>query len=91
MYTIGESMAVYVDKEQHPYGRMIMCHMVADTTNELHAMANKIGVARRWFQGKRTPHYDICLAKRRLALQYGAVQCGRNKVAELVMRYRERR
>lgn len=54
-------MTVYVDDMRAPYGRMIMCHMLADTTEELHAMADKIGVARRWYQGD---HYDICKAKR---------------------------
>lgn len=68
-------MPVYVDKAVWPFRRMIMCHMVADTPNELHAMADKIGVARRWFQSNASfPHYDICKAKRALAIRYGAVE-----------------
>jgi len=59
----------YVDNARNPYGRMLMCHMLADTEAELHEMAGKIGVARRWYQGD---HYDICLAKRALAVQFGA-------------------
>jgi hypothetical protein len=68
-------MAVYVDDMRAGYGRMVMCHMVADTLEELHAMADKIGVARRWYQGPpvtRWPHYDIALSKRALAVQAGA-------------------
>ena len=65
-------MAVYVDDMRAPYGRLIMCHLIADTEAELHAMADQIGVARRWYQNTINPHYDICLSKRRLAVQLGA-------------------
>ena len=68
-------MAVYVDDMRASFGRMIMCHLTADTLPELHAMADRIGVARRWYQGPpltRWPHYDIALSKRTLALQAGA-------------------
>lgn len=68
-------MTVYVDNMRANYGRMIMCHMVADTDEELHAMADRIGVARRWFQDKSSsPHYDIALSKRELAVAAGAVE-----------------
>ena len=62
-------MTVYVDDMRAPYGRMVMCHMIADTDDELHAMADAIGVARKWHQGD---HYDIALSKRALAVQRGA-------------------
>lgn len=66
-------MGVYVDDMRAPYRRMVMCHMLADSVEELHAMADKIGVARRWFQDKpKFPHYDICLTKRALAVKFGA-------------------
>lgn len=68
-------MAVYVDDMRAKFGRMIMCHMVADTLEELHAMADKIGVARKWYQGPpktRHPHYDISLSKRAQAVYFGA-------------------
>lgn len=70
-------MAVYVDDMRASFGRMVMCHMVADTLEELHAMADTIGVARRWYQGPpvtRMPHYDIALSKRALAVQAGALE-----------------
>jgi len=52
---------------------MVMCHMVADTPDELHAMANQIGIKRRWFQdAPLRPHYDICKSKRALAIAAGA-------------------
>lgn len=62
-------MTVYVDDMRAKYRRMVMCHMAADTQDELHAIADKIGVARRWHQGD---HYDICLSKRALAVAAGA-------------------
>jgi hypothetical protein len=68
-------MAVYVDEAKHPFGRMIMCHMLADTPDELHAMADRIGIARRWFQrDASTPHYDICKSKRAPGVAAGAVE-----------------
>lgn len=62
---------IYVDDMKARYGRMTMCHMVADTDDELHEMARRIGVARKWWQGD---HYDICLSKRALAVQEGAME-----------------
>ena len=69
-------MAVYVDNMRAPYGRMIMCHMMADTTQELLEMVDKIGVARRWIQYKGTPkeHFDISLGRRALAVRAGAIE-----------------
>jgi len=70
-------MSVYVDPSRWPYGRMVMCHMWADTEDELMVMADKIGVARKWVQ--RPPqaswlHFDISKAKRLVAVSFGAVE-----------------
>lgn len=67
---------IYVDDMREPFGRMILCHMVADTSKELHAMARSIGVRRKWCQreGTSREHYDVCLAKRRMAVESGAVE-----------------
>lgn len=70
-------MSVFVDTMRARYGRMIMCHMFADTNEELHAMAAKIGVNRRWFQcppKASWEHYDICLSKKAQAMQHGAIE-----------------
>ncbi len=67
-------MSVYVDDMRARFGRLIMCHMIADADDELHAMAERIGVARKWFQGD---HYDICLSKRAMAVAFGAIELTR--------------
>lgn len=69
-------MAVYVDNMQASYGRMKMCHMIADSTEELLAMADRIGVARKWIQkpGTAHEHFDIAQSKRQLAVAAGAVE-----------------
>lgn len=67
-------MTIYVDPSRHHFGRMIMCHMVGDTVDELHKMAERLGLRRDWFQGGRFPHYDVCKSKRALAIALGAVE-----------------
>lgn len=69
-------MAVYVDDVRHPFRGMVMCHMWADTLDELHAMADAIGIDRRWFQKPPKAsweHYDISLSKKAMALARGAI------------------
>ena len=77
-------MAVYVDDVRHPFGRMIMCHMWADELQELLAMADLIGVQRKWIQGHPTlsfgkhrnaswVHFDISLGLKAKAIAAGAI------------------
>lgn len=69
-------MSAYVDDVRHAYGRMVMCHLWADSEAELFAMVDRIGVARRWIQGPPKAswvHFDISLEKKRLALAAGAI------------------
>lgn len=67
---------VYIDSMQAPYRRMVMCHMIADSTDELLRMADRIGVERRWLQdaGTTDEHFDICKAMRARAVKAGAVE-----------------
>lgn len=78
-------MAVYLDQARNRFGRMIMCHMIADSLAELHAMADAIGMQRAWFQPTSFPHYDVCLRRRRSALALGAIEVDRRQTV-LVMR-----
>lgn len=83
-------MSVYVDCEKNQYRHMIMSHMVADTLDELHAMAQRLGLKRTWFQTSRNgmPHYDICQTKRAQAITFGAVEIDRRKMVELMRQHR---
>ncbi len=81
-------MTIFVD-DMHAapvgrYGRMKMSHMIGPEA-ELHALAGRIGVARRWYQGD---HYDICLTKRALAVAAGAVEVTMRQLACMSRRHK---
>lgn len=80
-------MSVYVDepveyaKEVSGYvgrarAKPRWCHMIADTEDELHEMARRLGLRREWFQadptGRGHAHYDLVPSKRTLAIRFGA-------------------
>lgn len=77
-------MAVFVDDMKAPYRGMVMCHMAADSTAELLAMADRIKVSRKWIQaaGTHREHFDICQAKRALAVTFGAVEVTQREMAQ---------
>jgi hypothetical protein len=76
-------MPVYVDKIRtiKPRSAFVRqwgtrwCHLTADTPDELHAMADQLGLKRRWFQPHpRHPHYDLTPPKRAAAVSLGALE-----------------
>lgn len=68
-------MSVYVDESRWPFRGQLYCHMTADTLDELHAMADRIGLRRSWFQDKpRFPHYDLSPSMRVRAVAAGATE-----------------
>ena len=85
-------MTVYVDDMwKYPmgrFGRMKMSHMIADSEAELHAMAARIGVARRWYQGD---HYDIALSRREQAIALGAREVTVRELAAMAFVFRRDR
>jgi hypothetical protein len=52
-------------------------HLQADTTDELHAFAERLGLRREWFQSRpgrpENDHYDLTQAGRARALELGAI------------------
>jgi hypothetical protein len=85
-------MAVYVDNGQARFRRMIMSHMIADTTEELLAMADEIGVSRKWIQAKGTytEHFDVCMKMRDRAVEAGAKEITQRELG-MMLRTRRRR
>lgn len=79
-------MTVYVDPAVWPFGRMLMCHMIADSREELFEMVDKIGVRREWIQQPGTPdeHFDISKGKRALAIKHGAVPVDARQMLKLI-------
>lgn len=48
--------------------------MRADTLEELHEMAERLGMRREWFQDKPgAPHYDLIPEAREQAIVFGAI------------------
>jgi hypothetical protein len=84
-------VSVYVDDPMHPFGRMMMCHMIADTRDELLAMADTIGVQRKWIQkeGTADEHFDICKSKRAKAVAAGAKEVDGRDLALMIAQKRK--
>lgn len=76
---------VYIDNYNASFGRMVMCHMIADSTEELLEMVDTIGVQRKWIQKPDTPweHFDICLSKKALAIKAGAKEINMRELATI--------
>lgn len=85
-------MTVYVDESIHKFGRMTMCHMVADTQEELLEMATLIGVNHKWIQKRGTAHehFDISKGKRALAITHGAKPVTRRELGEILRSKRDK-
>lgn len=84
-------MSVYVGAAEWPFGRMVMAHMTADSTQELLEMADKIGVARKWIQypGTYLEHFDICKSKRFLAVRNGAIEVDHENEGKMLIAKRD--
>ena len=89
-------MAVYLDDWRQP-ARLgpvedRWSHLVADSDDELHAFAARLGMRREWFQHKEgrphQAHYDVPERARSEALALGAVPVTWRQVGRMM---RERR
>ena len=90
-------MTVYVDDMYltplGQFGRMKMSHMIADSTEELMAMADRVGIDRRWLQnaGTHREHFDISSGKRAIAIRHGAVEVTMRQLGKMIRERRSRK
>ena len=85
-------MAVYVDEPIWEWRGRRWCHLTADTPQELHEMAARLGLLRQWFQSKPErpwrDHYDIPEEVRAQALACGAKPLSTREMGERQARRR---
>ena len=76
-------MSVLVDEPIWPFRGRLWCHLVSDTSyDELHALAQRLGIPRRGFQGD---HYDVPAELRDEAIALGAQPVtGRELITRLI-------
>ena len=68
-------MAVYVDDARIRWRGRVWSHMVADTPEELHRAAGRLGIGRGRAQDKgRTLHYDLPEHLRERAIELGVAE-----------------
>lgn len=80
-------MTVYVDDAVTLWRDRRWAHLMADTLDELHAMAAALGMPRRAFQDKTSgAHYDVDSDLRERAIALGAVPISRHADRALVRR-----
>jgi hypothetical protein len=73
-------MAVYVDDAVTLWRGQRWAHLMADTLDELHAFAERLGLRREKFQDKTSgAHYDVPAPLREEALRLGAVAISRHR------------
>ena len=80
-------MTVYVDDAVHLWRGRRWAHLMADTLDELHAMAGRLEIPRRSFQDKTSgAHYDVDADRRERAIALGAIPISRHADRALVRR-----
>jgi len=73
-------MAVYVDDAVTLWRGRRWAHLMADTLEELHAFAARLGIPRHAFQNRTSgAHYDVPADLRERAITLGAVAISRHR------------
>ena len=80
----GERKLVYVDDSNITKHGRGWFHLTAESLDELHAFAARIGVPTSAFhRGARHPHYDVTAAQRLNALRSGACAVSPREVVRI--------
>lgn len=84
-------MAAYVDRlRDYGWHRGPSCHLIADSVDELIHFALGLGLRREWFQPKRSPHFDLTIELRALALDRGALELDQRSFVRKLREIRSR-
>ena len=80
----------YVDHMRIPFGRMLMNHLLADTSEELEEARQRLGLPEGVIQhpGTAKEHLDVCESKRKQALAMGAISIDARGLVAIVQRKR---
>lgn len=60
----------------------VMCHLIGDDEAKLHEIAQRSGVARKWYQ---QDHYDIAQGAKKKAIHHGAIEITWMQASALMM------
>ena len=79
-------MTVYVDNANITKDGIKWCHLMADSLEELHEFAQKIGLKREWCHNG--DHYDVTSSLRKIAVKNGAREIDVVEMVEVRRRLR---
>ena len=84
-------MTLYVDHARNKYGRMLMNHLIADSTSELHDATIQLGLKPEYIHhpGTAEEHLDISESKRLEAIQLGAVPVTSRDIVRMIQKKRQ--
>lgn len=80
---------LYIGTRTYKYKNMLMSHMMSDSTDLLHTLAGELGIARKYFQDGKFPHYDISQSKIKLALKRGIIRLSDKEIIRRINIRRE--
>ena len=83
-------MPLYVDHARQPYRRMLMSHLLADTSEEIKQAETMLGLPPNSVQYPGTPkeHLDISESKRAFAVRMGAVEVTSKQLVLIIRKKR---